>query len=105
MSLPPHPELVTVTDGSRRSDGIVFDRPSPAKVVVAVVDRRRGPVFRTVHPSLLSQRDEPGDDDTSLQRLIRRTPPPTGRRGGSANAGQAARAAHTRGAAHRSTGR
>lgn len=105
MSLPQHPELVTVTDGGRPRDGIVFDRPSPTKVVVAVIDRRRGPVFRTVHPSLLSQRTEPGDDDASLQRLIRRTPPATGRRGGSATAGQSARAAHTRGAAHRSTGR
>ena len=104
MSLPNF-ELVTVTDGGRVRDGIVFERPSPTKVVVAVIDRRRGPVFRTVHPSLVSQRADPGDDDESLQRLIRRTPTATGRQGGRTTVGQAARAAHTRGAAHRSTGR
>ena len=98
-------ELVTVTDGGRPRDGIVFERPGPTKVVVAVLDRRRGPVFRTVHPNLISQRAEPGEDDESLQRLIRRTPPTTGRPGARASVGQAARAAHTRGAAHRSTGR
>ena len=37
-------------------DGIVFDTPSNTKVVVAVVDRGRGPVFRTVHPRTLSER-------------------------------------------------
>lgn len=105
MSLPQNFELVTVTDGGRARDGIVFERPSPTKVVVAVVDRRRGPVLRTVHASLISQRAEPGDDDAALQHLIRRTPSTTGRRGGSANGGQGARAAHTRGATHRSTGR
>jgi hypothetical protein len=105
VSLPPDAHLVTVTDGGRPRDGIVFDRPSPTKVVVAVMDRRRGPVFRTLNPIALSERIDPGDDDVSLRRLIRRTPPPAGRRRASASAGQAARAAHTRGAAHRSTGR
>jgi hypothetical protein len=105
MSLPQDAHLVTVTDGGRPRDGIIFDRPSPTKVVVAVIDRRRGPVFRTLHPSALSERAEPGDDDVSLRRLIRRTPPPAGRRHGSTSSGHAARAAHMRGAAHRSTGR
>lgn len=105
MSLPQDAHLVTVTDGGRSCDGIIFDRPSPTKVVVAVMDLRRGPVFRTLSPSALSQRAEPGDDDVALRRLIRRTPPPVGRRQGSSSAGQAARAAHTRGAVHRSTGR
>ena len=105
MSLPQDAHLVTVTDGGRPRDGIVFDRPSPTKVVVAVIDQRRGPVFRTLNPSALSQRAEPGDDDVQLRRLIRRTPPPAGRRHSSTSAGQAAHAAHTRGAAHRTTGR
>jgi len=105
MSLPQDAHLVTVTDGGRPRDGIIFDRLSPTKLVVAVMDRRRGPVFRTLAPSALSPRVEPSDDDVSLRRLIRRTPPPAGRRHGNSSAGQAARAAHTRGAAHRSTGR
>jgi hypothetical protein len=105
MSLPEDAHLVTVTDGARPRDGIIFDRPSPTKVVVAVIDPRRGPVFRTLAPDSLSPRDEPGEDDVLLRRLIRRTPPPAGRRPGSASTGQTARAAHTRGAAHRSTGR
>jgi hypothetical protein len=99
------PELVTVTDGGRPRDGIVFERPSPTKVVVAVIDRHRGPVFRTVHPSAVSQRAEPGDGDAALQLLIRRTPSARGRTDGGTAAGKGARAAHTRGAAHRSTGR
>ena len=105
MSLPQDAHLVTVPDGGRACDGIIFDRPSPTKVVVAVMDQRRGPVFRTLNASALSQRAEPGDDDVQLHRLIRRTPPPAGRRHTSTSSGQAARAAHTRGAAHRSTGR
>jgi hypothetical protein len=105
MSLPQDAHLVTITDAGRPRDGIIFDRPSPTKVVVAVIDQRRGPVFRTLNPSALSQRAEPGDDDVQLRRLIRRTPPPAGRRHSSTSAGQAAYAAHTRGTAHRSTGR
>lgn len=86
-------------------DGIVFDTPSNSKVVVAVIDRGRGPVFRTVHPRTLSERTEPGADDRALNLLIRRTPPPTrgGGRGGS-GAGQG-RSGHTRAAMHRTTGK
>ena len=105
MSTPQHPELVTLTDGGRSRDGIVFERLSPTKLVVAVIDRRRGPVLRTVHPSSVSQRAELGEDDAALQLLIKRTPHATGRQGGNAAGAQGARAAHTRGAAHRSTGR
>jgi hypothetical protein len=43
-------ELVKVAGGGRELDGIVFDTPSRSKVVVAVVDPARGPMFRTVHP-------------------------------------------------------
>jgi hypothetical protein len=97
-------ELVTVADGGRPRDGIVFDRPSPLKAVVAVVDRRRGPVFRTVHPKVLTERSEEGPDDPALRRLLRRTPPPVqgGRGGGSVRRGQPG---HRRAATHRTTGR
>src|SRR3954470_12761240 len=72
-------ELVTIAaddDGGREQNGIVFDTPSHSKVVVAVVDRSRGPVFRTVHSSALSARAEESPDDRALRLLIRRTPPP-----------------------------
>jgi hypothetical protein len=99
-------ELVRVVpeDGPEH-DGIVFDTPSHSKVIVAVVDRARGPVFRTVHPSTLSARTEESPDDRALRLLIRRTPPPVhgGPRGGSA--GGRASAGHFRGASHRPTGR
>ena len=39
-----------VATGGPQIDGIVFDVPSSSKVVVAVMDRDRGPVLRTVHP-------------------------------------------------------
>ena len=86
-------------------DGIVFDTPSHTKVVVAVVDRGRGPVFRTVHPRALSARAEAGADDRALNLLIKRTPSPArgGARGGS-GAGQG-RSGHTRAAMHRTTGK
>jgi hypothetical protein len=98
-------ELVTVASGGPKLDGIVFDTPSRTKVVVAVVDRERGPVFRTVHPDTLSERADEGTDDKALRLLIRRTPQPTrgsGRGGGDA---ERARAGHTRTAMHRTTGK
>jgi hypothetical protein len=98
-------ELVTVADDGPELDGIVFDTPSHSKVIVAVVDRARGPVFRTVHPSTLSARTEESPDDRALRLLLRRTPPPVhgAARGGSS--GGRGRAGHVRGAAHRPTGR
>jgi hypothetical protein len=98
-------ELVKVAGGGLELDGIVFDTPSSSKVVVAVVDPGRGPVFRTVHPDTLSRRKEEAPGDRALRLLIRRTPPPLR---GAANGGPSAgrgRAGHTRGAAHRTTGR
>ena len=96
---------MTVAGDGPELDGIVFDTPSSAKVVVAVVDRGRGPVFRTVHPRTLSERTADGADDRLLRLLIKRTPAPAraSARGG-AGAGQG-RSGHTRGAAHRTTGR
>jgi hypothetical protein len=98
-------ELVKVADDGSGLDGIVFDTPSSSKVIVAVVDRARGPVFRTVHPSTLSTRSEESPDDRALRLLVRRTPPPVHgvARGGSG--GGRGQAGHSRGAAHRPTGR
>ena len=98
-------ELVKVADDGPELDGIVFSTPSHSKVIVAVIDRARGPVFRTVHPSTLSERTEDSPDDRALRLLMRRTPPPVhgAARGGSS--GGRGRAGHSRGAAHRPTGR
>jgi hypothetical protein len=98
-------DLVTVTTDGPKIDGIVFDVPSRAKVVVAVMDRDRGPVFRTVHPDVLAERAAEGSDDRALRMLIRRTPPPArgaARDGAGATHG---RAGHSRGAMHRTTGK
>jgi hypothetical protein len=98
-------QLVTVADDGPERDGIVFDTPSAQKVVVAIVDRRRGPVFRTVHRRTLSERAEAGPDDAALGRLIRRTPPPV-RRGARGGTGAArGQDGHTRTAMHRTTGK
>jgi hypothetical protein len=99
-------ELVTVADGGRKVDGIVFDAPSRSKVTVAVMDPARGPQFRTFHPDAVTERTEAGPHDRALSLLIRRTWQPG--RGGSAPDGAAAtrgRDGHTRAAMHRTTGK
>jgi hypothetical protein len=99
-------ELVTVADGGRELDGIVFDAPSRSKVTVAVMDPARGPQLRTVHPDTLTERTEAGPDDRALSLLIRRTWRPA--RGGSAPGGASAtrgQDGHTRAAMHRTTGK
>jgi hypothetical protein len=98
-------ELVKVADGGPELDGIVFDTPSHSKVIVAVVDRSRGPVFRTVHPSTLTERTEESPDDRALHLLIRRTPPPVHGAARGGGAGGRGLPGHPRGAAHRPTGR
>src|SRR3954454_18957575 len=106
MEGPNDSELVKVADGGREGEGIVFDTPSKSKVTVAVMDAKRGPVFRTVHPDTLTERTEAGPDDRALSMLIRRTW--QGTRGGSAPGGaQATRGqdGHTRAAGHRTTGK
>lgn len=101
-----HPgDLVQVADESREQAGIVFDTPSPLKVIVAVVDARRGPLFRTVHPKALSERTAESPDDAALRHLIRRTPAPTAREGRGGTGPRQARAGHTRPASHRATGK
>jgi hypothetical protein len=98
-------ELVKVADGGPELDGIVFDTPSRSKVVVAVVDPGRGPVFRTVHPNTLSERTEQGPDDRALSLLIRRTSPPVrGAARGGVGTGRG-RPGHKRAAMHRTTGK
>lgn len=97
--------LVTIVGERSRTDGIVFDLPSRSKAVVAVMDASRGPVFRTVHPETLDERTAEGPDDRALRLLIRRTP---GARTAAAADGTTKRRegpGHTRGAAHRPTGR
>ncbi len=98
-------ELVTVAGDGPVLDGIVFDTPSRAKVVVAVVAPGRGPVFRTVHPSTLSERADEGPDDRALRLLVRRTPAPVRGASRAGTGGGHGRAGHTRGATHRSTGK
>jgi hypothetical protein len=98
-------ELVKVAGGGPELDGIVFDTPSRSKVVVAVVDPGRGPVFRTVHPKSLSERAEEGPADQALHLLIRRTPSPIrGAAAGQTGPGRG-NPGHTRTAMHRTTGK
>ena len=98
-------DLVRVADGGPELDGVVFDTPSRTKTVVAVVDRDRGPVFRTVHPDTLTAREAEGDQDAALKALVRRTPPPgrsTARGGQGAGPGSSG---HKRAMMHRTTGK
>ena len=98
-------DLVRVASGGPELDGIVFDTPSRNKVVVAVVDPKRGPAFRTVHPDALSERTEEGPDDRALHLLIRRTPATTrGAARGGTGAGPG-NPGHKRAAMHRTTGK
>jgi hypothetical protein len=98
-------ERVTVAGSGPALDGIVFDAPSKTKVVVAVVDPGRGPVFRTVHWDDLTERAQEGPDDRALRLLIRRTPQPArGAARDGAGAGRG-RAGHARGTMHRTTGK
>jgi hypothetical protein len=98
-------DLVKVATAGPQIDGIIFDVPSASKVVVAVMDRGRGPVMRTVPRTALTERAEAGPDDRALRLLVRRTPPAVhaAARGGS-GPGQR-RAGHQRAAMHRTTGK
>jgi hypothetical protein len=98
-------ELVDVAGGAAVSHGIVFDTPSRAKVVVAVVAPGRGPVLRTVHPNALTERLQERPDDLALRLLIRRTSPSVrGTDGGEMGMGRR-HAGHARGSMHRTTGK
>jgi hypothetical protein len=98
-------DLVRVATGGPELDGIVFDTPSSSKVVVAVVDSRRGPVFRTFHPKTVAERTDEGPQDRALRLLIRRTPPPVHDAGRGGGRGGRGRPGHPRVASHRTTGK
>jgi hypothetical protein len=105
MDETPNDDRVHVATDGPQLDGILFDAPSKVKVVVAVMDRSRGPVLRTVHRKVLSERTEDGPDDAALRLLVRRTPAPAR---GAATGGSGARqgrSGHTRAAMHRTTGK
>jgi hypothetical protein len=95
-------DLVSVDTGGPKLDAIVHDLPSPAKVVVAVVDPTRGPVLRPVATEVVSERTEDGPHDAALRLLLRRTPPPEhgksrgGKGGGHGRAGFGKPAMHRR---------
>ena len=96
-------DLVAVTTDGPSVDGIVFDVPSAHKVVVAMFDPKRGPVFRTVDPETLSVRTTESTHDRALRMLIRRTPRPGPRAARDGSGAGRGRAGHTRGAAHRTS--
>jgi len=98
-------DLVKVATAGPVIDGIVFDVPSASKVVVAVIDRTRGPVMRTVDRKALTDRAEVGPDDRALRLLVRRTPPAVHSAARDGAAAGARRAGHTRAAMHRTTGK
>lgn len=96
---------MSVADSGPALDGIVHDTPSRSKVVVAVVDPARGPVFRTVHAQTLTKRETQGSHDPALRLLVRRTPPPVHGAARGRVTGRKDRAGFTRSATHRPTGK
>lgn len=98
-------ELVRVAGRGPDLDGIVFDIPSHSKVVVAVVEPGRGPTFRTVHPTALTERAEEGPDDRALGLLIGRTPSPVRDAARGTGRGGRGRPGRTRAPTHCTTGR
>jgi hypothetical protein len=98
-------ELVKVAGDGQPVDGIVFDTPSSSKVVVAVIEKGRGPVFRSVKPDALTPRTDEGPDDPALRLLMRRTPAPVRGASRGATFKGHGRSGQQRGTAHRPTGR
>ena len=95
-------QLVSLATDDGDVDAVVAHVASLVKVEVAV-EEADGPVFRIVHPKSLTPRDEPGPADDALRRVIHRAASPGhGAAGGASGRG---RRAHSRGAAHRPTGR
>ena len=95
-------QLVTLATEDGDLDGVVAHVASLVKVEVAV-EEADGPVFRIVHPKSLKPRDEPGPADEALKRVIHRA----AGQGHAATGGASGRGrqGHTRGTAHRPTGR
>ena len=99
-------DLVKVTTGASQIDGIVADVLKGSKAVVAVIDRVKGPVLRTVPQDALAERSEPGAGDRALQLLVRRSSHASrGTARGGSGSGMTGRAGHTRAAMHRTTGK
>jgi hypothetical protein len=98
-------ELVSVAGVGPVLDGVVFDTPSSSKVVVALVDPKRGPLFRTVSPTTLTAREQEGPHDRALHQLIRRTPSPAHGAARAAAGSPGGRSGFKRGAMHRTTGK
>jgi hypothetical protein len=94
-------QLVTLVEDGKDVEGIVVHAPSLVKIEIAVPDAERGPVFRSVHPKFLRQREIPGEHDDALRRLIRRgrADSRSGRRLGSVRSG------HSHATGHRTTGK
>jgi hypothetical protein len=98
-------DLVTVASVGPVLDGIVLDTPSSSKVVVAVIDTKRGPLFRTVSPKTLTTREQEGPHDRALHQLIRRTPGPAHGSARAAAVSRGGRSGFKRGAMHRTSGK
>jgi hypothetical protein len=98
-------DLVKVATRGPQLDAIAFDVPSSSKVVVAVMDRDRGPVLRTVDRAAVTERTDAGPDDAQLQQLIRRTRAVNRGAGHGGGAVGRGRAGHHRAAGHRTTGK
>jgi hypothetical protein len=98
-------QLVTVSEGGPALDGIVVAAPSAHKVVVAVVDPQRGPVFKTLAPEAVTPREDESPRDGALHALIRRNPGTA--RGGAQSGGGAVQGnrGHARQSSHRTTGK
>ena len=94
-------QLVTLVGKGEQVEGIVVHAPSFVKVEIAIPDANRGPVFHSVHPKFLRQREVPGEYDNALRRLIRRgrADSRSGRRLGSGRSG------HSHATGHRTTGK
>jgi hypothetical protein len=96
-------QLVTLVGEGGELDAIVVHALSLVKVEVAVADAERGAVFRTVHPKMLRERNEPGEHDDAVRRRMRRTPS-AGRVGPRSGPGRGHRG-HSNVSGHRTTGK
>ena len=96
-------QLVTVTDGDSKLDGIVFHVESFLKAEVVVPDGEGGGSFRVAHRKEIGERTAEGEHDEAIRKIIKRahSDSRSGGRGGSSVGGSRG---HTRGADHRSTG-
>jgi hypothetical protein len=98
-------QLVTVLGEDEELEGIVVYAPSLVKVEVVVPEAAGGPMFRTLHPKRLKERNEAGEHDDALRRVIRRTAS-AGRAGPrSGPGGGRGRRGHSQPSGHRTTGK